>query len=44
MNGHADVIMGAVTTSNDKLHDRLRFLQNGMFGMQIKKLNDIILS
>jgi cystathionine beta-lyase/cystathionine gamma-synthase len=31
MNGHADVIMGAVTTSNDELHDRLRFLQNGNF-------------
>lgn len=30
MNGHADVIMGAVTTSNDDLHDRLRFLQNGI--------------
>jgi cystathionine beta-lyase/cystathionine gamma-synthase len=29
MNGHADVIMGAVTTSNEELHDRLRFLQNG---------------
>ncbi|CAB3380043.1 Hypothetical predicted protein [Cloeon dipterum] len=28
MNGHADVIMGAVTTSNDQLHDRLRFIQN----------------
>lgn len=29
VNGHADVIMGAVATSNDELHDRLRFLQNG---------------
>jgi len=27
MNGHTDVIMGGVCTSNDALHDRLRFLQ-----------------
>merc|ERR1719244_391300 len=28
MNGHTDVIMGAVTTNNDQLYERLRFLQN----------------
>jgi len=28
MNGHTDVIMGAVCTNNDGLHERLRFLQN----------------
>lgn len=30
MNGHSDVVMGAVITSNDDLHSRLRFLQNGI--------------
>jgi len=30
MNGHTDVIMGAVTTNNDDLHERLRFLQNAI--------------
>lgn len=29
MNGHSDVVMGAVITSNDALHTQLRFLQNG---------------
>jgi cystathionine gamma-lyase len=29
MNGHSDVIMGAVTTNNEDVHTRLRFLQNG---------------
>lgn len=29
MNGHSDIVMGAVITSNDDLHERLRFLQNG---------------
>lgn len=28
MNGHSDVIMGAVTTNNEDVHTRLRFLQN----------------
>merc|ERR1712126_575211 len=28
MNGHTDVIMGAVCTNNDGLHEQLRFLQN----------------
>lgn len=31
MNGHSDVIMGAALTNNDKLHENLRFLQNGKF-------------
>ncbi|KAJ9580196.1 hypothetical protein L9F63_004139 [Diploptera punctata] len=30
MNGHSDVIMGAVTTSNEDVHNRLRFLQNAL--------------
>lgn len=29
MNGHSDVIMGAIVTNNTELHDKLRFLQNG---------------
>ena len=28
--GHTDVVMGAAVTSDDKLADRLRFLQNGI--------------
>ena len=27
--GHSDVVGGAIITSSDDLHDRLRFLQNG---------------
>jgi cystathionine beta-lyase/cystathionine gamma-synthase len=27
MNGHTDVIMGSVATSNDQLAERIRFLQ-----------------
>lgn len=30
MNGHTDVIMGAVCTNNEELADRLRFLQNAV--------------
>ena len=30
MNGHTDVIMGAVSTNNEDLHERLRFLQNAI--------------
>lgn len=30
MNGHSDVIMGAAIVNDDDLHNRLRFLQNGM--------------
>ncbi|XP_042872658.1 cystathionine gamma-lyase-like isoform X2 [Penaeus japonicus] len=30
MNGHTDVIMGAVCTNSDDLHERLRFLQNAI--------------
>lgn len=29
MNGHSDVVMGAVVVNDDDLHTRLRFLQNG---------------
>lgn len=28
LNGHSDVVMGSIATSNDELHDKLRFLQN----------------
>ncbi len=27
LNGHSDVLMGMLLTSNDQVHDRLRFLQ-----------------
>ncbi|XP_054276404.1 cystathionine gamma-lyase-like [Macrosteles quadrilineatus] len=30
LNGHSDVVMGAVTTNNDGYYDRLKFLQNAM--------------
>ena len=30
INGHTDVIMGAVTTNSDDLHERLVFLQNAI--------------
>lgn len=30
MNGHTDVIMGAICTNSEDLHDRLRFLQNSL--------------
>ena len=33
LNGHSDVIGGAVVTSDDALHDRLRFLQNAVGGV-----------
>lgn len=31
MNGHSDVVMGAVITSDESLHTQLRFLQNGKY-------------
>lgn len=33
MNGHTDIVMGAIVTSNDKLHERLRFLQRASGGI-----------
>ncbi|KAK7072608.1 hypothetical protein SK128_010074 [Halocaridina rubra] len=30
LNGHSDVIMGAILTNRDDLHERLRYLQNAM--------------
>lgn len=30
LNGHADVVGGVVVTSDDEVHDRLRFLQNAI--------------
>lgn len=28
LNGHSDVVMGSIATSNDEVHQKLRFLQN----------------
>ncbi len=33
LNGHSDVVGGAVATSDDGLHERLRFLQNAVGGV-----------
>jgi cystathionine gamma-lyase len=33
LNGHSDVVGGAVLTSDDALHDRLQFLQNAVGGV-----------
>ena len=33
LNGHSDVVGGAVITSNDQLHEKLRFLQNALGGV-----------
>ncbi|XP_050304739.1 cystathionine gamma-lyase [Anthonomus grandis grandis] len=30
MNGHSDVVMGALVTSNDQLYEKMKFLQNSM--------------
>uniref|UniRef100_A0A2K5RA85 Cystathionine gamma-lyase n=1 Tax=Cebus imitator TaxID=2715852 RepID=A0A2K5RA85_CEBIM len=30
MNGHSDVVMGLVSVNSERLHDRLRFLQNSL--------------
>lgn len=30
MSGHSDVVMGVLATSNEKIAERIRFLQNGM--------------
>lgn len=30
INGHSDVVMGAICTNNKELHDKLKFLQNAM--------------
>lgn len=40
MNGHSDVVMGAVVTNNTEMYNKLRFLQNGM---QILLKEDYIL-
>lgn len=31
MNGHSDVVMGAALTNDDKIHERLQFIQRGTF-------------
>jgi cystathionine gamma-lyase len=33
LNGHSDVVGGAVMTSDDAIHDRIRFLQNAVGGV-----------
>jgi len=33
LNGHSDVVGGAIMTSDDALHDRLKFLQNAVGGV-----------
>ena len=33
LNGHSDVVGGAVVTSSDELHERLKFLQNAVGGV-----------
>ena len=33
INGHSDVVMGALAVNDDALHDRLRFLQNAIGGV-----------
>jgi cystathionine gamma-lyase len=33
LNGHSDVVGGAIVTSDDELHGRLRFLQNAVGGV-----------
>ncbi|KAJ3091182.1 hypothetical protein HK102_001419 [Quaeritorhiza haematococci] len=33
INGHSDVVMGVAVTNSDKIHDRLRFLQNAVGGV-----------
>ncbi|XP_023213857.1 cystathionine gamma-lyase-like [Centruroides sculpturatus] len=30
MNGHSDVVMGAIATNNEELYTRLQFLQNAL--------------
>jgi cystathionine gamma-lyase len=34
LNGHSDVVGGAILVSDEALHDRLRFLQNAVGGVQ----------
>lgn len=36
MNGHSDVVMGMLITSNDEIHQKLRFLQMGMYYVIVK--------
>lgn len=36
MNGHSDVIMGAIMTNNRELHEKLQFLQNGNLKIKIR--------
>lgn len=34
MNGHTDVVMGAITMNSDSLYERLKFLQNGKISVE----------
>ena len=38
MNGHADVVMGAAVLKDEKLYDRLKFIQNGNFDRECEKI------
>jgi len=35
MNGHTDVVMGALVTSNEDLYQKLKFLQNCTFDLSL---------
>ena len=39
--GHTDVVMGAAVTNDDKLAERLRFLQNGKIKIMFNVKNKI---
>lgn len=38
MNGHADVVMGAVVINDEKLYEDLRFMQNGNYNLSFQLL------
>lgn len=38
MNGHTDVVMGAVTMNSEELYQRLKFLQNGKYKLHLISL------
>ena len=33
INGHSDVVMGALMTNNEKLYNEIKFLQNALGGV-----------
>lgn len=42
MNGHTDVVMGAITTNSSFLNERLKFIQNGINKFHIQLNGEII--